>query len=804
MGKMIGIDLGTTNSVVAIVDGPMPRVVDNKEAKSQTRSVVGLKKRRGAKPGDSSEILVGDPALDNWDMAPRDTIISIKRLMGRGVADPEVQNVRASYLYGVVEPSDGTRDSVRVVIGGKQYSPIDVSAMVLRKLKEDAEFRLGEEVTHAVITVPAYFSQIQRHATRQAGLQAGLKVMKILEEPTAAAIAFGMDTGQSTEPKMILVYDLGGGTFDISVLMWAGNVFAPLTLEGDMWLGGDNFDQVLVDQVVRQVREEYGIDATSDMRFMVAVKKAAQAIKERLSSARSADLVVTGILKDSESNLIDVVMEITREEFERMIQPLVDRTVSLARKALQNAGYAPEQIDYVLMAGNSTNIPLVQRAMEEMFGPAKVIRKIHPKHSVAMGAALLAAKIGGVVCQAPSPADPNQECGHVNQKDATACARCGSSLQLEAARAEVIVEVGGIAPFSYGTQTAGDKFNLFIKKGDPFPTEDPQAQTFFTRAPNARMISIPIYGGDNLEKASANEKQGETFAILPTGLPQETPIRIKVWLDDNGVFELSAHLEDGTDLKPWIVKGGTDAKVIQMIEKVEQTLAQRSAVIPPVAMNEVEKARSQVYDVMKKGNFDGALKMAEQLENAVEEAIAGGGGDELQTRLENMVNFAEFISQQYGWALDANLSYQMNNLVEEARSALEKGKRGEMEAKAAALQKALEQLPEMVTLFIAVRGAIMSRIHPTEPALAADLLTEMNDIENAFRSRKAAAPKKLEDFLKKVTEALEKVGKGAAAKCSNGHEFPAGARHCPTCGEDTWLLAGRSSESTTGGGRRRR
>ena len=443
MAKMIGIDLGTTNSVAAIVDGPAPRVLDNKEARTQTRSVVGLKKPKARKAEEGGEILVGEIALDNWPFMPADTIISIKRLMGRGSADPEVQKVRERVLYQVVEPSGGTKDGVRVIMGGKQYSPIDVSAMILKKIKEDAEFRLGEEVSHAVITVPAYFSQIQREATRKAGLKAGMKVIKILDEPTAAAIAFGMDTGDGT-PKTVLVYDLGGGTFDISVLMWAGNVFAPLNLEGDMWLGGDDLDQVLVDHALRHVREEYGVDPTnqpdqSDLRFLAELKKAAQAAKERLSSTRSVTLIVANLLMDDDKNLISVELDITREEFERMILPLVGsykecvcgepnhptnsacakcgkslrasavkegKAVRLVHKAIRNAKLSPEQIDYVLMAGNSTTVPLVQQVLEDLFGPEKILRKVHPKHSVAMGAAIVAAMIGNrVVCQAPDPSD---------------------------------------------------------------------------------------------------------------------------------------------------------------------------------------------------------------------------------------------------------------------------------------------------------------------------------------------------------------------------------------------------------------
>ncbi len=832
MGRMIGIDLGTTNSVVAVLDGPRPRVLDNRENKPQTRSVVSLKKRRGKKAGgDGEEILIGDPALDNWPMAPKDTIVSIKRLMGRGVNDREVQKVREWALYGIVQPCDGTQDSVHVVMGGKEYSPVDISAMVLKKMKEDAEFRLGEEVSHAVITVPAYFSQIQRAATRIAGVKAGMHVIKVLDEPTAAAIAFGMDSGDGT-PKTLLVYDLGGGTFDISVLMWAGSVFAPLNLEGDMWLGGDNLDQVLVDHAVEYVKSEYGIDPVSNLRFMAELKKGAQAVKERLSSARSADLVLTGLLQDADSNLIDVEMEVTREEYERMILPLVGRykqcacgqpnypadgacakcrkplrspvvdgrALQLVRRAIQNANLTPDQIDYVLMAGNSTAVPLVQQSMEETFGVEKVLRKVHPKHSVALGAAIVAVLIGigKVSC----------DCGNLNESTATKCAACGVPLVPEAEREVVpqfemegfkIDDIGGIAPFHYGTLSAGDKFNIFIRKGDPFPTEDAQAQTqpFYTRLPNQRMISIPVYGGDNLEKASANEKQGEAFAMLPPGLPQDTVIRIKLWLDSDGVFKLTAHLENGADLEPWVVTGGADAKAIEAIGKVEQALAKKAELLSAEEKDQMEEARNRAFDRMKQGDYDGALQEAEQLGEMAAKAGRGEAKDVLTTKAENLIAFTEFVLHRYSWVLDPNQSYKLTNVLEEARGALESGDPAALEEKVEALDKATDNLPESIRVFIALRGAIASRIAPGDPALGAQLMEELDDVEESFKARSYTAGPKFAALAEKITKAISEVKAPVGLTCSHGHGVPPGERYCPSCGEDTWVLGSKATGTTT-------
>jgi molecular chaperone DnaK (HSP70) len=808
MGRRIGIDLGTTNSVIAVVDGPQPKVLPNRDNRQQMRSVVSLKKRKkgkGEADGDG-EVLVGDVALDNWPMAPRDTILSVKRLMGRGVADPDVQKVRETSLYEIVTPSDGTKDSIRVVMGGRQHSPVEISAMILKKLKEDAEFRLGEEVTHAVITVPAYFNQRQKGATREAGLRAGLNVIKILDEPTAAAIAFGIEQTDSTDPKYILVYDLGGGTFDISVLMWAGNIFAPLNLQGDMWLGGDNFDQILVDHAIAYVREEHDIDPRDNMRFMVALKKAARETKERLSSAQSADLVVPGLLHDSDGDLIDVEMEVTRAEYERMVKPLIDRTVRLTEEALKHAELTADQIDHVIMAGNATCLPKVQEAMENLFGRDKVLRNVHPKNCVAMGAALVAARLQGVVCQAPDAADPKRECGHVNPVAATKCAKCGAALTLsegDHGDGPPAIEIGGIAPYHYGVQTASDEFHVFIDKGDQYPTDDPRTQTFYTRAPNQRMISIPVYGGENRAKASANEKQGEAFAVLPPNLPKGTAVRIKVWLDGDGVFGLSAHLEDGTDLEPIILEGEKDQKAVEAVEGVEAALAGKAAAIPADEMAQLEAVRQRAFNALRQRRYDDALGEAGNFGRIVDEAGRGDEKDALRTKAENLIGYAQFVIQEYGWALNPEKSYSLNKLVDEVRQALEKGDLASLKAKVDEIDHATDQLPDAVRLLLGLRGAIQGRIRSIDPVTANNLLDELSEVERALRANDSSAPGKLAALAAKVAQAVASA-QSSVPKAAVAHKCPlcgaetGGKRHCPN-GHDQWLLDNKTGGASSSG-----
>ena len=345
MGRAIGIDLGTTNTVSAIKKATV-NVLQNSESQDLTPSIVGMYKE---------QVMVGQLASDRALLAPKDTIYSVKRLMGRGFRDEQVQKVRNRYPYEIVEPADGTDDDVGVILHGKQYSPPQISSMILEKIKQDAEMRLGDKVEYAVITVPAYFTEKQKAATRKAGQLAGLKVQKILDEPTAAAIAFGVDNVGPDDAKTILVYDLGGGTFDVSVLTIVGGIFAQLNIEGDMWLGGDDFDHKIMDHVVQHVESVYGIDPRKDARFMIELKKKAEQTKKSLSSMNRTDITIPGLLKNGDGDLIDLELELSRSVFEQMIAPSVAKSVELVRIAIKNAGetMTPDQIDHVLLVGGS-------------------------------------------------------------------------------------------------------------------------------------------------------------------------------------------------------------------------------------------------------------------------------------------------------------------------------------------------------------------------------------------------------------------------------------------------------------------
>ena len=802
MGIIVGIDLGTTNSAIADLSGEdmsgvKARIIRNSENERLTPSVVAFRK---------GEFYIGTPALRVFPLEPKNTIISVKRLMGRAILDPEVQKMKSKYLYEIVEPSDGTKDSVRVKLGGREYSPIDISAMILRKLKEDAERVIGKEITHAVITVPAYFSDKQREATREAGRRAGLKVMRILDEPTAAAIAYGI-TVEIKETKWVLVYDLGGGTFDVSILAMSAGASSVVHLEGDMWLGGDDFDQVIIDYVVERIRDEYGIDPKENHRFMAHLRLEARKAKEILSSSRVAEIIITGYLQDKTGNPIDVDFEISREWFEERIEPLVERTIFLTKKALSNQGLTPDDIDYVVMAGNATLIPKVQEAVESLFGKEKVKRIVHPKEAVAIGAAIVAAMLRGIECG---------KCGYINDLEAKRCEKCGKDLDLtekpkktcpycgtensvEAERCEkcgkdlLSIPSGGVAPFHYGIQTAGDKFNVFVRKGDPYPTpeENRIIQTFYTRYPNQRFIAIPVYGGVNLEYASKNEKQGEAIAILPPNLSEGTPIRIRLWLNKHGHFEVEAYLEDGTDLKPWIMRGEKDQLVIEKLEEVGKLIVENEGNLSPDKKIKINELQEEVLDNMKEKNFDGALNKVNELRKIIDEPPQ-------PPDTEKVIMFAHYLTKKYDWIIGPASVHTLNNLIKELEDAISENDSAIIKIKLNALMNEIDMIVEknpLLNHFLVMYIAIAQHVYPVLPADAKNLMEELDDIEIAFKNKQPYAMEmlnaftlKLEEAIKKVEDIIGEIVGSKMIKCPKcGHLNSFSNRYCVNCGADLWI-----------------
>jgi molecular chaperone DnaK len=481
MSKIIGIDLGTTNSVVAVMEGGQPVVIPNQEGGRTTPSVVGFAK--------SGERLVGQVAKRQAVTNPENTVYSIKRFMGRRVG--EVTEEMTMVPYKVVP---GENSDARIEIQGRRYSPPEISAMILTKLKEAAEAYLGEKVTRAVITVPAYFNDSQRQATKDAGKIAGLEVMRIINEPTAAALAYGLD---KKKDETIAVYDFGGGTFDISILEVGDGVVEVKSTNGDTHLGGDNIDQRIIEWIVGEFKRENGIDLSKDQMALQRLKEAAEKAKIELSTLLETELNLPFITADA-TGPKHLVMKLTRARFEQMVEDLLNRSVGPCKQALADAGMSPAQIDEVVLVGGTTRIPKVQQIVRDLFGkdPHK---GVNPDEVVAVGAAVQGGVLGGEV------------------KD---------------------VLLLDVTPLSLGIETLGGVFTKLIDRNTTIPTR--KSETFSTAADSQTSVEIKVYQGERA-MAADNRLLG-VFQLVgipsaPRGIPQ---IEVTFDIDANGILNVTA------------------------------------------------------------------------------------------------------------------------------------------------------------------------------------------------------------------------------------------------------------------------
>jgi len=514
MGKVIGIDLGTTNSCVSVYERGESKVIPNKEGKNTTPSVVAFT--------DKEEVLVGDTAKRQAVTNPKRTIYSIKRIMGLMSNEDKANEAKKRLPYAVVDRNG----ACAIEIDGKVYTPQEISAKVLMKLKEDAEAYLGEEVTDAVITVPAYFNDSQRKATKEAGTIAGLNVLRIINEPTAAALSYGLD---KKEAEKIVVYDLGGGTFDVTVLETGDNVVEVLATGGDAFLGGDDFDNRLIDWLVAEFKNDNGIDLKSDVMALQRLKEAAENAKKELSSSNETEVNLPFITADA-TGPKHLVKKLTRAKFESMIEDLVALTIKKIKEVVNDSDLKKAEIKEIVMVGGSTRVPLVQQKVKEFF-EKELNKSVNPDEVVAIGAAIQGAVIKGDV------------------KD---------------------ILLLDVTPLSLGIETLGGVMTKLIEKGTTIPVK--KSQVFSTAEDNQPAVTIHALQGER-EFARDNKSLGqfnlESIPPAPRGVPQ---IEVAFDIDANGILTVSA--KDKATGKAQEIKisgssGLDDAEIEKMVKDAE-------------------------------------------------------------------------------------------------------------------------------------------------------------------------------------------------------------------------------------------
>jgi len=602
MSKILGIDLGTTNSAMAIIEGGEPKILENKEGNRTTPSIVAESK--------AGEKLVGQAAKRQAITNPTNTLFSIKRLIGHRFGDGEISETKKLVPYEIVQ--DSKNNGIKVKMAGKEYTPPEISAMVLRKLKEDAESKLGETITEAVITVPAYFDDAQRQATKDAGEIAGLKVRRIINEPTAAAFAYGFNKAQ--KDQKIVVYDLGGGTFDVSILEIDFSEGGENTVEvkatnGDTHLGGDDFDQAVINWIIAEFKKDQGIDLSHDPAALQRVKEAAEKAKIELSTAQETEINQPFITSGAEGPK-HLLLKLTRAKLEELVDNLVTKTMKPCEQAFKDSGFAKSDINEVILVGGMTRMPLVQKKVEEFFGK-KPNMSVNPDEVVAMGAAVQAGVFQGDV------------------KD---------------------VLLLDVTPLSLGLETLGSVMTKLIEKNTTIPTS--KTQVFSTAADNQPSVEIHVLQGER-EMAVDNKTLGrfilDGIPPAPRGIPQ---IEVIFDIDANGILHVSAK-DKATGKEQKITITASSGLSKEEIEKMKQD-AETHAEEDKKKREGIEiknQADSVVYQTEKllSENKD---KLPEDLTREVEEKLKavkdvkdGDDADAIKSALDALNETAQKLGQ---------------------------------------------------------------------------------------------------------------------------------------------------------------
>jgi len=610
MGKIIGIDLGTTNSCVAVMDGDKPRVIENAEGDRTTPSYVAF--------ADDGEVLVGQPAKRQSVTNPTNTLYAVKRLIGRKFDEKVVQRDVELMPYKIVKAKNG---DAWVEANGKQMAAPEVSARVLQKMKKTAEEFLGEEVTEAVVTVPAYFNDSQRQATKDAGKIAGLDVKRIINEPTAAALAYGMDQKQGD--RKIVVYDLGGGTFDVSIIEIADidgeHQFEVLSTNGDTFLGGEDFDNRVIEYLADEFKKDQNIDLKGDALAMQRLKDAAEKAKIELSSSAQTEINLPYITADA-TGPKHLVIKLTRAKLESLVEDLIARTIEPCKIALKDAGHSASEIDDVILVGGQTRMPKVQEVVQDFFGK-EARRDVNPDEAVAMGAAIQGGVLGGDV------------------KD---------------------VLLLDVTPLTLGIETMGGVRTALIEKNTTIPTN--ASQTFSTAEDNQAAVTIHVLQGER-EMASGNKSLGRfdltDIPPAPRGTPQ---IEVTFDIDANGIMHVSAKDKATGKENKIVIKSSSGLSEEEIQAMVADAEAHAEEDAKAKALVDARNQAESMINGVKKSMTDGADVLDDdeksKIESAiadVEEAIKGDDVDDINSKVETLMQSSHKLAEQmYAQAQDGD------------------------------------------------------------------------------------------------------------------------------------------------------
>ena len=673
MPKTIGIDLGTTNSVVAFKDATVRVVSTGPNNDDLCRSCVAL--------DPSGSFVVGNAPYKNWKRYAPNIVVSVKRLMGASISDAQVQKMKVSkdmYPYGISKLSGGTEDSIAVIMKGTEYTPEQISAEILRQLKNDASVKLGDEITHAVITVPAYFNEKQKSATRKAAELAGLKVQRLLAEPTAAAISYGADKMAADDDKIFLVYDFGGGTFDLSILVASGGNFIESGTGGDRWLGGDDIDRILSEYVIAEANKVNNVDIhklVNDLpekkrfSFQGTFKDDIESAKKTLSQTESTTVYVAGYLETEDGDEVDIEVSITREKFESLIRPLVQRTLDLIDELLVKTAYPIDTIDNILLVGGSSCIPLVRQMLTDKYGKEKVLSSEKPMLAIAEGAAILSTSMG------TESGCPN--CGKTIPDGSDECPYCHMTTAgtTPAEFKEGSVQVSFTTKHKYFIEIADDADNkdyeLIIGDNEVLPNE--VSKKFFTLVENQKIVSVKIF---NDVENNAKELTGIGFFTIQENLPVHSEIQFRFYLTEDETMSVNVKIAStGRTIDVVLGRGNFDAHCLDSIQQSFDEVMNDPGINDEKKSEFVEKLQKTI-DTISVGNFNAGSTKWQELESSVNTATTVAKtkeeGDSVFVIITKILldNFGRFIREDDKSAMRRELTNYENSTSPMAKNVI--------------------------------------------------------------------------------------------------------------------------------------